>query len=1056
MQRLGFFILMCLITTVSWAQKISVSGIVFDESGPLPGASVVVKGSETNQLIGTVTDLDGNFTLNVAPNSVLVVSFMGYQVKEISLKGETSLKIQLESETTELDQVLVVGYGVQKKASSVASISQAKGEELLKVGSVTTISEALQGMLPGVTSVASNGMPGSDANEIFIRGKASWQGSDPLVLVDGVERDMNDVDPNEIDNISVLKDASATAVFGVKGGNGVILITTKRGAVSKPEISFSANFGVKMPTEQPEYGNYVTAMELWNEALKNDNQWSDLIPESTIDAWRNAYAMGLVSPNSDYFPEVDWWNKMVKDFGYQQQYNMNVSGGSDFLKYFVSLGYLNDDDIFKTDANEIFDPSFNYKRYNWRSNFDLNLSPTTELSVNIAGNLGYRNQAGYRINDAGSSAINDWGQEQFFKQLYTADRNSFPIMWSDGTYGAADDGTGNIFIAFDYGQRKYKYFDGFYDFKLNQKLDFITKGLSTKLSVSYSNSSSYYSDIQRFEGGNFGEGNYVRYSREYDYANPNPDGTYSVISETRWPSGTYQTTPPTASYDNLMKNGYDRKMYYELALNYNRSFGNHNVSALALFSRREKTISLGRNSDGDYPIDIPFRQEDWVGRVTYNYKERYLAEFNGSYNGSESFAPGKRFGFFPSATVGYRLSEEPFIKERFGRTLTNLKLRYSMGTAGFDPKERFTYIQKYTSSGSVKFGETTSTSYGPLYYEKDPANVNATWETSYKQNFGAEFILIEKLTGSVDVFIERRKDILMDFWSPTWFSVFNATGNVGETKNHGSEIELGWTQNIGPDFRYWIKGNYAWSENRVVKRGDGANALEYEKKAGKPIGYSETYLQTGYYQSLDDIFNYGTASSSTLQSQLAPGDFMFVDYNADGEINSLDQVVISELTYPLKSYGFSLGAEYKGWSLNMVFYGVMDVTKNVPGEILWDNTNGPKGIYSVNTDALDRWTLETSEYATKPALHSISSYSRASSTYTFQDASYLRLKNVELSYRFKKSLLEKFGLSKLQLYTNGNNLITLTNYNSRLDPEARNAAVYPMVKRVNFGLRASF
>jgi TonB-linked SusC/RagA family outer membrane protein len=1050
MQKIGMFILLFLITTVAWAQKISVQGVVADSEGVLPGASVVVKGTETGNIVGTITDFDGNFNLIVDRDAVLVVSFIGYLVKEVPVNGQTVLSIELVSETTQLEDIVVVGYGTQTKASAIASIAQAKGDDMLKTGNVTSVTESLQGMLPGVTSLVSNGKPGdSDALDIMIRGVSSWSSdTDPLVLVDGVERGMDDVDPNEIETVSVLKDASATAVFGVKGGNGVILITTKRGIISdKPQISFSANYGIKTAMVKPEFTDYVTSMNMWNEALINDGQWDYVIPESTISAWENAYETGLVG-TTDEFPNVDWWDQVIQP-GYQQQYNINVRGGTEFMKYFVSLGYLNDGDIFKTEENDLFDPRFYYKRYNWRANFDLNLTPTSKLSVNLAGSYAHRNSAGYRID---GNSEDGYGQSVFFNTLYTGDQNSFPVKWSNGTWGADDTGAGNMVAILDLGQRMYKYFDGMYDFKFEQDLDFITKGLNASASLSYTTGSNYESTIQRYEGGNFGTENLIRYSRDYDYSTKNADGSYDY-TETRWPDDETQDLPTYATYDDILEDGYTRKIYYKAALNYARSFGNHNVSGLALFSREKKTIlEDGSTSTFDYE----YRSEDWVGRFTYNYKERYLFEVNGAYNGSENFAPGKRFGFFPSVTLGYRLSEEPFIKNLMGDYLNNLKIRYSKGQSGKDgsgQSSRFAYQQNYTSSGSVSFGSTSSTSYGPLYYEDGVANENATWETSTKENLGFEFMLFNKLSGNVDLFREKRTDILMDVWSPLWYNTDDATGNVGETKNHGYEIELSWNQKITSDLRITLGGTYSMSENRMVERGDGVYEEEYLKYAGKPIGYSEAYYILGSYNSIDDVYNFTTPESAANQSYMVIGDYIYADYNADGVIDDQDMVPIDSYTKPLKNYSFSLAAQYKGWSLNAKFYGVYDVYKKAASALIYANNSGSNGIYKTTTDVAAAWYEGTSA----SALHSdYGSYSQQTSTFTYQNCSYLRLKNIELSYKFSKKVTDQLKIGSLQVYTNGANLITWSDFNENIDPEQSGTSVYPMVKRFNFGVRASF
>jgi len=1040
--------------SATWAQTQTVSGTVYDDAGfPLGGASVIVKGSQETQLVGTVADMDGNYSLTVDAGDVLVFSFLGFENQEIPVNGREEINVTLQTSAAMLDDVVVVGYGIQKKASVVGSISQVKGEDLLEVGSPSNISQAIQGLMPGVISMSETGKPGADQANILIRGKASWQETDPLVLVDGIERDMNDVDPNEIENISVLKDASATAVYGVKGANGVILITTKRGKETAPEINFSSNFGFKLPSAQPEFSDYPTAMEMRNESLINDQRYSELIPQSVIDEWRGN--LDQAGPYNDYFPNVNWWDQMVDDAGYQQQYNINVRGGTKFVKYFASLGYLNDGDIFKTRKNDLYDPSFYYERYNWRSNFDFDVTETTRLSANVSGSLAYRNQTGYRIN-SGDVSEDGWGQEQFFKQLYVAGQNEFPVKWSDGEWGVSPDGGGNVLMDFEMGQRRYRYYKGFLDFKLDQKLDFLTKGLSFNGKLSYNSRTKYSSRIQRYQGGNFGTDYPVRYSRQWDYTNPNPDGTYPLISETRWPDANSQNPPPTASYDNMMNKGFTKSFYYELALNYSRSFNNHNISALALWNRREDE---GLKNKSNTYIKIPSRREDWVSRFTYNWKERYLMEFNGAYNGSERFAPGKRFGFFPSLSIGWRISEEPLIDDRLSFFIENLKVRYSYGQSGYDnvPGNRFAYIQTYNTAGNVVFGYDNSVPFGPRYVEGDAANPNATWETATKQNLGVEMNLWSKLNITMDVFKEHRTGILMDVWSPLWLGVAEPSGNVGETKNQGAEFELEWRDKIGSKFNYWLKGNISLNENRIIYRNDGANVEPHLREAGKPIDWESRYLVHDYYQDIDDVFNYAVPGDRDLQQGIIPGDFMFVDYNGDGIIDKNDQVVMEDVTHPLRTYALSFGFRYSNLSMNARLYGVSDISRNAADVILYDLWSAEKGVIKAGPEVLGRWTPENADDAIKPVLHASSSYgdySKRSSSYAYRNHSYIRLKTVEINYTFQD--IGVLGMTRLQLYANGNNLWTLTDLDKRMDPETKGAGVYPMVKRYNLGFRARF
>lgn len=1041
-----------------YGQQREWTGKVWDEelNEPLIGVTVSIKGAGQ----GTITDADGEFTIRAEEGQILVFSYIGYHpVEEVLNSNTTTLTILMHEDTKLLDEVVVVGYGIQRKASLVGSIATTKGEDLMKAGNVTSVSESLQGILPGVVSVMTDGKPGADEASITIRGRSSWVSSEPLILVDGVERDMNDLDVHEIESISVLKDASATAVYGVKGANGVILVTTKRGENQRPRINFSANFGFKQPLTNPEYLDHVGAMELWNEAARNDMQYDALVPESTIAAWKNAYATGNVGPYNQYFPVINWRDEMVKEVAFSEQYNMNISGGSDFMRYFASIGYLHDGDVYKTKRNDLFDPSFNYKRYNWRANLDFNLTKTTVFTFNFSGRQGYRNQPGYRA-DGNNENDDAFGQTRFFQTLYSAPRNVFPIQWPDGTYGVSTQGaqSDNLYLMFDMGQRIYKYNQNFIDFSLKQDLEFITKGLNFTGKLAYNTQMNSQSRIQRYAGGNFGETNYIAYYKKWDYSKPLGNGGYELAEEIRYPNNDHQGSIPTASYDNILDRGYSKKLYYELALNYTRSFKDHNVTALALFNRNQNDQLLD-----DTDMQFQYRDEAWVTRLTYNWKERYLTEFNGSYTGSPKFARGKRYQFFPSYSLGWRISEEPWIKQVTEKFLDNLRLRYSYGVVGYDrAASSFTYVQMYENmGGSVAFGDEIRNEYGPLYIEGQTANVNATWETAHKQNLGIDLMLFNKLNATVDIYSENREGILMPVWISGMTGASQADGNVGKTKSRGYEIELGWKDKINKDWGYSINANYSFNENRVVFRNDAYRQAEYLKYAGKPIGSARKMEVIGYYESLDDIYNYALANNLATQGRLVPGDFMYLDYDADGIIDDTKDAVHQKNTnFPAITYGWRLGLQYKSFQINAFFYGVSRIYKEVDSSVLWDFEYGTSEIYSANIDALGRWTPENMANATKPALHSqYKGYSaRGGTTYSFQNAAYLRLKNIELSYNISPKLLNSLdmGINSLQLYANGSNLFTWTQFNKQLDPEGSSSSVYPMVRRYNFGVRMSF
>lgn len=1040
------FLSLLLSPPLLWGQNHSIKGQIVDAKSnePLIGVNITVEGTSN----GTISDVDGHFTLTATPDAVLKISYIGY--REILLKVADLKKdaiISLEEDSKQLEEVVVVGYGVQKKVTSVGSITQTGGNELMKGGSVNSVSEALQGKLNGVVAINSSGMPGDNEVKMYIRGKSTWDNTDPLVLVDGIERNMNDVDMNEIESISVLKDASATAVYGVRGGNGVILITTKRGTDTAPVINFSANYTFKSPTTSMKLADHVTAMQAYNMAMANDASWDKLIPQSTIDAWSRAYAEGNYGAYNDVFPYVNWWDELITG-GFTQNYNINIRGGTDYMKYFASAGYQGDGDIYDLKKNDDFDPRHTYKRYNWRSNFDFNFTKSTKLSINIAGSMGYRNK----------SIDND----SPFNRILTESTSDHPIMYSDGNWG--DDEEKNPVANMNLGGAKLrKTFQGWYDASLEQKLDFITKGLKVAAKVSYSSSSTTNTDVYR-GGGSADQAlkSIVRYHRVYDYANPvvNTDGTitYPMIEDKRLPTSESVPLPPGVTmWDGL--DAYTRRFYYEFSVAYNRSFNDHNVSALALVNR--KIYDERYTENNTQYMRFPNYNEDWVGRVTYNWKERYLTEMNISYTGSEKFARGERFGLFPSFSLGWRLSEEPFIKKSIGKVLTNAKFRYSWGKVGSDAgAKRWNYIQQFTSDGNITLGTDASGQiWGPLYHEGDVANLNSTWEKSTKQNLGIEIGLWNKLDITLDLFDEKRKDILMEPQTTSFITgaKFNAL-NIGSTKNHGFELELHYNDKIGSDFRYHVGFTLASSENRVVFRDDPVNGPNHLKEAGKPIGHQNRYLAVGNYETIDDVFNNTQTGSinSVAPGQVVPGDFIYIDFDSNGILNGQDKVAVDELNYPLHTYGLNLGFDWKGLSFSAMFYAPTGVYKLVNSVY---SASFKSGKINAQPDVMNAWTPETANTSgvRAPALHLTNdgAFNGTESTYRYQNFSYLRLKTMELGYNLPKKWLKTVGLKSLQVYVTGNNLLTWWGGDDRIDPEGEQAK-YPILRSFTSGVRVSF
>jgi TonB-linked SusC/RagA family outer membrane protein len=1034
-----------------------VNGTILDggTNQPLIGATVVVVGTSA----GTIVGADGKFSLQATPDQTLFFSCLGYSEVSITVAEFMQNPVAVMNARVEvIDDIVVVGYGVQRKASTVAAITQIDGQELLKGGNISTVGEALQGKLNGVIAINKTGQPGSNNAELLIRGKSSWNGNSPLVLVDGVERDFNDVDMNEIQSLSVLKDASATAVYGVRGANGVILLTTKRGTGATPKVTFSSSVGLRQPTRELKWADYLTSMDLWNEAQANDNKWT-LIPESTISAWENAFATGNYGPYNDVFPQVDWYKEMVRTFSVSQNYNVNISGSSEFMKYFASVGYMHEGDNYRIQKQEQFDPRYYYNRYNWRSNFDFDLTSSTRLSVSISGNMGYRNN--FNSNN---------GQRNVMAQFIQSPSNQFPIKYSDGTWGDSNSEMFNIVAAYaSRGQRTFKTLRNWYDLKFDQKLDFITEGLSFSAQYSYNTQSSTESSI--IPGNIMGLGDIftrdrmaVRYLRTYDYSKPttNPDGSisYPYTYMRFFDSEAPEAYPVGVNYDAL--NNYSRRQYYEFALNYARKFGDHNVTALALVNRQ-----IVNEKGSGMVLKFPSYREDWVGRVTYDYKSRYLLEVNMSYTGSEKFAPANRFGFFPSFSLGWRLTEESFMKGTKD-WLSSFKVRYSWGQVGSDAipgglSSPYLYLSSFTQSGDgIQLGAVSNMTAPSIYREGFAPNLAAGWETGTKQNLGFEISLWNKLNIALDLYDEKRDGILSKARTIAyWFGAGYPTLGLGKTKNHGIELELGWKDKIGKDFHYFVDFGFAASENRIVFNDDPDDPIEnppHLQQAGKPIDFQQRYIAAGNFWSIDDVFNHASMAISSSNGIQIPGDLVYMDFNGDGQIDDKDRVVTEKLNYPQATLSLNFGFDWKGFGFSALLYSPQGIYRNMFEYYYLDF---PYNQIKAQPNALDRWTYATanSSGVKRPTVHlngDTQAANMAENTFRYVDYSYIRLKNVELSYTFPKAKLGKVGIDNLRVYLAGSNLFTITSLDKRLDPETSAQDQYPITKSYTVGLNFAF
>ena len=1014
---------------------IQAKGRVVDTNGiAIAGAAVTVKGGSAG---GTISDAQGAFTLRVRKGDVLHVSFLGFQAREIAVTDASPLTIRLAEETHQVEDVVVVGYGVQKKESVLGAISQVNNEQLVNSGT-TNITNAIAGKLSGVTTIQTGGQPGNNDANIFIRGVSSWNGSTPLVLVDGVERSFADIDPNEVASLSVLKDASATAVFGAKGANGVIIVTTRTGSTGKPKMNISLSYGLDFPTMIPDHIGSAQTAELLNVALKNAQSYGSMIPRSEIEE----YARPSSRINSIRYPDNDWFDIAMRRCAQTINANYNVSGGSQRVKYFLSLGYSHEGSIFK-DFSEWSNANFRYDRINYRSNLDFDVTRSTKLSVKVGGVLGIKDTP------------TDKTVSGMFNMMYSASPMMYPAYYPawvleeipDTDYPDASGGRlssprtayfGNIRTSLSTGEFEQTTDNKLYtDINFEQKLDFITKGLSVKANVSLS---TYYSSISQ-TATNSNPTFYIDWNR-YDAGDGNP-WIYSAASE-----HVYENTPYAVTRG-AMQNNYYVTFYWEGALNYNRTFGDHTVTALALFNQRENVKGTA----------FPYHSQGVVGRVTYDYKHKYLFECNLGYTGSEQFSPENRYGFFPSVAIGWVPSQERFWKEAMP-WWSKLKIRYSDGLVGSDSGSRWLYFSDY-----VKGGDS-------YIYEGAAANAVAQWEEARKRDLGIEMgWLNNRLTLNLDLFDEKRTNMLVKPNVTMLVGTSYKEVNRGSMKKHGIDIELGWADKTPTGFGYNLTAMVSLNENRITNYEDAPYAPEYQKTAGKPYkGQTDgvSIVDSGYFESIDDIHNY--PAYTTDWNFVNVGAYKYLDYSADGRLSVEDLHAIAGSQYPPVVCSFRAGFDYKGFEFSMLWYANLGkwVEYNKSWEIEFN-----KGDYRITHSQLDYWRPDN-----RDANHATLVYGGTSGHpmymwaggsgdagakmmlegRTWRKADYLSLREVYLAYTFNaKRLRQKVGFRSLSLYLTANNLLTFTTLIEG-DPASTTftTGFYPQMTSLKLGVKIGF
>lgn len=982
--------------------KVKVNGVVTDENGdPFPFLYLYETSNPKN---GAVTDDDGKYTLSVNNGSTITFSFMGYKTAVLPVGKSTVLNHQMEQDTQNLDEIVVVGFGQQSKASVSASVSSIKSDELIKTP-VTNVTNAVAGRVAGITTMQSSGQPGLDNATIIVRGQGSWRDSSPLYVIDGVERSSSifaTMDANEIETFAVLKDAAATAVYGSRGANGVILITTKRGEEGRVAVNVNASLTMQQFTRYPDYLDSYNALNLYNEALMNDG----LDPQYTkqeLEHYR-------LQDDPYRYPNTNWYKLLMKNVAPAYNVSANVRGGSKTVRYFVSASYRDTKGQLKSVKNRVYEPQFSYKTYRISANVDALVTDDFTITLDFSGSMNDRRDP--------------YSQLNLFKAMNRIGPWHMPAVNEDGSFaGTTDFPDSNPYWLLNTrgsDQRNSSYVNS--SIKLAYDFNKWVKGLSVDARIAY--------DMY------FGNEKYWTETRP----------TYRLISRPGRANRYEQFLDPVFfGQSSQTSSGAYKKLDGLLNIVYSRRFGNHSL----------RVQGIGNFSENKIGAAIPYHTVSVIGRVNYSYKNRYHVEANASYRGSENFAPGKRFGLFPSASVAWNVSEEKFMKNV--KFIDNLKLRASVGMTGSDyVSERFLYVQSdwtTSTSGGPHFGHSAGGTFGSSA-EPAIANPEATWEKATQINLGANItVWKDRLTLSYDRFWEKRRDILQAPNSvPSILGIGLPEMNIGKAERDGWELEASYRQKVGKDFNFWVKGNVSFVKNKVVFKDEPEGTDWWLKEEGKPIGQNWGYLVEGFFKSQEEIDN---SPKQQVGQAPIPGDLKYVDYNGDGVIDTYDRVPIGYPRYPRYSYGISFGFGWRNWDFSALFQGTSHSSIFISDFLMYEFYNRGQ----VQDIHLGRWTPQTAATATYPVLHvGGNTNNQVYNTFFLKNNPYIRLKNVEIAYTLGANAAKKIGMRGLRVYLSGANLITWDDLKV-VDPETPTGtanSVYPQARTFSLGVNLNF
>lgn len=1040
--------------------KITVSGTVLDKTtnDPLIGVSVVVKGVAN---AGTITDMDGKFTLKLPyAEAPLVFSYLGYQPQEIVPGAKKELTVLLQEDTKALQEVVVVGYTKQRKETMIGSVATITTKDLTQ-SPTANINNALAGRLPGlIVNQYAGGEPGVDQSELFIRGKATYGNQSAIVIVDGIERGMSYLAPDEIETFTILKDASATAAYGIRGANGVIVITTKRGkAAEKATVNLKASIGINQPIGFPEYLGSADYATLYNEARLNDAKMTgadisslNLFSQQAIDNFRRA--KGDNSDGLGY--DWDYYDFAFKP-GLQEDVSLSIRGGTDKVRYYVLANYFSQGGNYKYSNAGEYDSQTKFTRYNFRSNIDININRYLSTRLDLGARITDRNAPG---TTAGRLMTICATQPPYLPIL--VEENAHPqneeyiqqnprgMLYGDNIYRY------NLLGELSrtgYLNEKNTYLNG--SFAMNLDMEFLTKGLKAEVMFSYDASEGRWINrkLDTYKDG----------YREYPkYATFMPiEGSDAYMAGGHY-TGAYKTGNKY-DIDQTIGNGFshnasDGRTYIQARLDYNRLFSNrHEVTAMLLANRGNRTVNN----------ELAYHSQGITGRFAYYYNQKYLMEFNFGYNGSENFAPGKRYGFFPAGSIGWVVSEEEFMKK--ASWIDFLKVRASYGLVGSDNvSSRFPYLAFYGSGSGYDFGNNFGTNVGGTS-EGNLANANLTWEKARKLNVGIDFTTLnQRLALTIDAFYEYRFDIITDMNSdgimgyPDIVGKDAALQNLGEVSNRGVDIELSWNDKIGKDFRYYIRPNLTFSRNRLEYKAEVARKNSWRKETGKRLYENFVYVFDHFVADQEEADRLNKIGYQPW-GQLIPGDVVYKDLDRNGVIDDEDRTAMGNPRSPELMFGIPFGFQYKNFDFSVLLQGATKSSILLNGAAVFDFPQFEQDkIGRVKKMHLDRWTPETAATAKYPALHygTHDNNKNGNSSLFLYDASYLRLKNVEIGYNVSPKLLRKFHVQQARIYVQGLNLLTFDKLGDvDIDPETKSgdgASWYPIQKVFNFGIDITF